>query len=386
MAAADGSIPFDEPFDVQVARARARGVLLPDAFYALKPEKRALAFTVSGLARLDQVQAVADSLVRAQAEGWSFARWKAWAQEQDWSLPRHRLETIFRTNLQTNYMAGHWRHFEMNRHRRPWLMFDAINDSRVRPNHLALDGVIRHIDDPVWDRISPPLGFGCRCTTRALTDRAARRRGGRTESVPAEGHADGPGWGKRPKRLLERLGGVVAERARRCEAGSLSSDPTGRPIWCSEARAGELLSLLMAYTQPDEETVRRAVETTLFRDFVHGAPGTPDLWPIAALSEDLMELLGVRNRIVWLSRQTLDVHLRRHPEIGADEYALIPAIIGSADIWAAQRERHYFFVKGAYRLTVKVERSQEWGWAVSLFRTGGRKLVPPYAKLIRRFG
>lgn len=384
MPAADGGgISFDAPFHIQVAQARAMAPMLAGAFYGLTPEKRALAFTVSGLARLDQVQAVADSLIRAEEQGWSFAKWKTWAEAQEWTLPRHRLETIFRTNLQTNYMAGHWRNFELARRSRPWLMFDAINDSRVRPHHLALDGVIRAVDDPVWDRISPPLGFNCRCSLRSLSDRAARRRGGRTEIIPAEGHADGGQWGRRPRKLLERLHDPVEARATRCDARDFVSDPTGRPIWCSEARAAELLTLLTAYTRPAPETCAAAARTELFRDFVEGAPGAPDLWPIAALDDDLMAILGVRNRVVWLSRQTLASHLEKHPEIGAEQYAMIQEMATSGHVWAARSDRHFLFVLGGYRLTVKVERSLQWSWAVSLFRVGGRKLVPAKSTRIR---
>jgi len=372
-AANGGGIPFDAPFDVQIARARAQAVLPPAAFYGLRAEKRALAFTVSGLARLDQVQAVADSLARAQEEGWSFARWKSWASEQDWTLPRHRLETIFRTNLQTNYMAGHWRAFERNRERRPWLMFDAINDSRVRPNHLALDGVIRHIDDDVWDRISPPLGFNCRCTLRALTDRAARRRGGRTQVVPAEGHADGNEWGKRPRSLLERLGDPVETRSARCGTGAFVSDPTGKPIWCTEAKARELVALLQAYTRPSPETALRAASTTLFRDFVDGAPGTPELWPIAALDDDLKAILGVRNRVVWLSRRTLETHLPKRPGIGADEYGKVQHIITARQpggLWLSRRlPNHFILTDGRFRIVLKAERSGKWAWLQTMFHS-----------------
>ena len=87
-------IDFDADFDAQAAQARAQRVMLPKDFYRLPAEKRAQAFTVSGLARLDQVQAVADALAKFQADGGTFEDFRKWAAGQDWSLPRHRLETI----------------------------------------------------------------------------------------------------------------------------------------------------------------------------------------------------------------------------------------------------------------------------------------------------
>ena len=201
------SIDFGAPFDVQIAQARAQGVMLSPAYYAMPAEKRAQAFTVSGLAKLDQVQRVADELAKAQLEGKTLHEFQTWAKDQDWQLPRHRLETIYRNAAQTAYQAGHWRDFEEGKDERPYLMYDAINDSRVRPSHLALDNTIKPVDDPFWDTHSPPLGHRCRCSIRSLSPREAMKYGGVTQHVPAEGGPD-EGWGSKPTewgRVLERL-------------------------------------------------------------------------------------------------------------------------------------------------------------------------------------
>jgi len=211
------TIPFDAPPSVQVAEARRQRVTLPQLFYGLEDEKRAQAFTVSGLARLDQIQRVADELARHVAEGGTLQEFQKWAKAQDWSLPKHRLETIYRNAVQTAYNAGHWRRFEETKATRPFLMYDAINDSRVRPSHLALDGVIRPVDDPFWQTRSPPLGHRCRCVLRSLSPEQARARGGVTQNPPAEGAAD-PGWGAKPTAWGETLGRLVRERLAVCDA------------------------------------------------------------------------------------------------------------------------------------------------------------------------
>lgn len=201
-------IPFDRQPDEQAAIARAANVKLPEDFYALPAAKRATAFTVSGLARLDQVQAVADALATMQATGGTFHDFKKWAAGQDWSLPKHRMETIYRNAVQTSYMAGHWRAFSEQAETFPYLMYDAINDSRTRPSHLALDGVIRPVGDPFWKTRTPPLGHRCRCTLRALLPSEARERGGVTQNPPIEGQPD-KGWGSDPREwddVLKRLG------------------------------------------------------------------------------------------------------------------------------------------------------------------------------------
>jgi len=205
------SIDFHAPWDVQIAQARAQGVKLSGVYYAMSAEKRAQAFTVSGLAKLDQVQRVADEMSRSQAEGKTLAEFQKWAKTQDWQLPKHRLETIYRNAVQTSYQAGHWRDFEENAKERPYLMYDAINDSRVRPSHLALDGIIKPVGDSFWLTHSTPMGHRCRCTLRSLNHREAMAKGGVTQNVPVEGRADA-GWGHKPTEWGKTLDDLKAAK------------------------------------------------------------------------------------------------------------------------------------------------------------------------------
>lgn len=85
--------------------------------------------------------------------------------------------------------------------------FNAIMDSRVRPNHAAADGIVAGIDDPVWDLLFPPLGYNCRCSLISITRREARRMGlldengqiPRLQTIPAEAGPDYPSFGRRPR-------------------------------------------------------------------------------------------------------------------------------------------------------------------------------------------
>ena len=56
-------------------------------------------------------------------------------------------------------------------------MYDALNDSRTRPAHAAMDNMVFRHDDPIWDTHYPPNGFGCRCRVRALTAKEVEARG-----------------------------------------------------------------------------------------------------------------------------------------------------------------------------------------------------------------
>lgn len=231
--------------------ARAFGVILAYEFYRLPAEKRAQAFTVSGLAKLDQVQAVADKLATMQAEGATLADFQKWAKGQDWNLPRHRLETIYRNAVQTAYQAGHWRSFDESAKALPYLMYDAINDSRVRPSHLALDGVIKPVDDAFWKTASPPLGHRCRCTLKQLSRAQAMAKGGVTQNIPAEGGADA-GWGHKPNDGFRGVLNSIENRLGKCRvnmAVSLGKSRDNSPMWCKDGPARDLLLMQKAWAE-----------------------------------------------------------------------------------------------------------------------------------------
>lgn len=88
-----------------------------------------------------------------------------------------RLNTIYRTNMQSAMMAGRWKRFYENKRNRPYLQYIAVMDAATRHSHAELHGKIFHIDDPIWNTIYPPNGFNCRCRVRALTEKQAAQRG-----------------------------------------------------------------------------------------------------------------------------------------------------------------------------------------------------------------
>lgn len=74
-----------------------------------------------------------------------------------------RLETIFRTNMQSAYAAGHWESIEATKEAFPYLMYDAVDDNRTRPEHESWDRLVLPVDDDFWKTHYPPNGYNCRC-------------------------------------------------------------------------------------------------------------------------------------------------------------------------------------------------------------------------------
>lgn len=150
---------FDVPFEEAIAWARERKAVLPAEFYGARLQAvRARSFAIAGLSALDQVQQVADSLADATAKGTTLREWQRNLPDSVFELGKARRELIFRNAVQTHYGIGRTIQQRENAASRPYLMWDAINDSRTRPTHAAMDGHIAPINDPIWRRWSPPAG------------------------------------------------------------------------------------------------------------------------------------------------------------------------------------------------------------------------------------
>lgn len=166
------------PFAEAIAWASARQVVLPESYYGqLQGLARSMAFSVAGIAKLDQLQTVLDSLAANLESGESFGQWKNRVREGEipLDLPAHRIENIFRTNTQGHYGRGRCEQQKRTLADRPYFLYDAVNDSRVRLTHAAMDGFVARYDDPTWRVWTPPAGYQCRCRRIALSEAQAKR-------------------------------------------------------------------------------------------------------------------------------------------------------------------------------------------------------------------
>lgn len=157
--------------------ARSRNVVLPDEFYLLDLKTRHYSATVSRLASIDQIKTVLEMVNKSTEDGSTFDEFKKRIADEGIELSDHHLANIYRTNMQMAYAHGRWTQQQANKESRPYLMYVAINDSRVRPTHLKLNNIIRHIDDPFWTLYYPPWDFMCRCHVIALTKKQAEKYG-----------------------------------------------------------------------------------------------------------------------------------------------------------------------------------------------------------------
>lgn len=160
--------------------------LSPGEFAKLSNEAKLFAFAISGIAKGDELQTVYVAIQRAIDRGDSFATFKkecadifekrGWVGRRAW-----RVDNIFRTNIQTAYNVGRYKQLQEEKDISPYWMYDAVNDVRTRPTHLAMDGKVFPADHPVWNTWYPPNGYRCRCSVSPLTSGQVERRGLKVE-------------------------------------------------------------------------------------------------------------------------------------------------------------------------------------------------------------
>ena len=199
--------------------ARQRNIVLADDFYSLDLNTRQMATTVKLLSSIEQVEQVIKQVNKALSDGSTYADFKKALKDSDIILPDHYLRNVFRTNIQTAYAYGRWIQQYKLKDKRPYLMYVAINDSRVRPAHLAMNRIILHIDHPFWLTWYPPNGFQCRCLVMSLTEKQALKLGiTKDEDLPSLALDDG--WSSSPiqfgdlqKLLDEKIASSTLDKA-----------------------------------------------------------------------------------------------------------------------------------------------------------------------------
>lgn len=152
----------------------------------------ARAFTVAKATSLDVLRTIRSEVARAVGTGQTFDAFKRalrprlqdlgwWGRQEVLDADTgelstvqlgsdRRLRTIYQTNVQTANMAGLYKRLSANAADRPYWRYTAVMDGRTRPAHAALHGRVWRWDDPVWEVIFPPCGWGCRCRVVAMTE------------------------------------------------------------------------------------------------------------------------------------------------------------------------------------------------------------------------
>ena len=232
---------------------RAKGSQPSFHWLDVAPEEHAYAFTVArsaGFDILDDIRAGLDRAIEQNVPFDEFARdlvptlqAKGWWGRQLVTDPLtgeqvlselgslRRLRTIYWANTRSAWAAGEWERSQRNKRFLPYLLYVMSTAREKREEHLRLVGIIAEVDDAIWDRIFPPNGWLCQCSTRQISGVEARRLGydgsppPELELMPWTNKRTGeqvmvplgvdPGWDRNPGKLRGMaVGDLVTERVR----------------------------------------------------------------------------------------------------------------------------------------------------------------------------
>ncbi len=161
------------PIIDEAARSLAeKNVMTRSQFDTLDAAARQKAFTVAHVESLDTLAKIQDVLAETIEQGVDLQTFREKVIEAvgegTFMSPWH-LETVLRTNVQTAFSDGQMSVLQhpFVRSGFPYVEYAAIEDDRVRHDHLALEslgidgGPIYKIDDPVFQLFRPPWAWNC---------------------------------------------------------------------------------------------------------------------------------------------------------------------------------------------------------------------------------
>lgn len=173
-----------------IAYFRAKGQHIGWNWYDTAVDVHARSFTVAKAARVDVLTTIQGEVERAIAQGVSQQEFidtlaprlkkLGWwgkqvivdsagnAETVQLGSPR-RLALIYNVNTRVAYNVGRYAQLMNSTDTHPFWQYVAVMDSRTRPSHAALNGLVFRYDDPFWKTHYPPNGWNCRCRVRALS-------------------------------------------------------------------------------------------------------------------------------------------------------------------------------------------------------------------------
>ena len=94
-------------------------------------------------------------------------------------------------------------------------------------------------------------------------------------------------------------------------------------------------------------------------------------FPVAVLNAADMKAIDATAPTVMLSQESLAAHLKKHPEVGLEDYLKIPTILEQGEVYKQGDQRLiYLAIDGvSYRAALKRTLDQQRNYFLTLFRT-----------------
>jgi len=368
---ARGDGKFNKPFAEQVAFFRQKENLPTEHWDDIIGSAHDRAFMVAGAAKADLLNDLRGAVDKSIAEGKSIKwfrqefdaivakhGWQGWTGSDTQAGRDWRTRVIYDANMRTSYNAGRYAQLtdpDLLQNRPYWKYIHSDLVAHPRPLHQSWHGTVLRYDHPWWKTHFTPNGFGCRCRIKAVT------------ANEYKGHP-APDDGTYTK--IDRHG-VIHELPNGVDygwdyaPGQANAALLRKVVEKQEGMAAEFARANTQYL----------VNSGAFVSFFSGKLAGE--FPIAALNDTDRLLLGSDSNTVLLSRQSIDEHIAKHPEITVDDYRKAQEIIDRGDVYQVGDSRMVYLLmdKVWYRAALKRTGDGGKNYFLTLFRND--KAKPP---------
>jgi hypothetical protein len=102
----------------------------------------------------------------------SFVQFKKDVEAIDATYNLTWLNTEYNLAIRQGRAASDWNKYQQTKDVYPNIKYIASRAANQRDAHKAYYGMVKPVDDPIWDTAFPPNGFGCKCSSQQTRDDA----------------------------------------------------------------------------------------------------------------------------------------------------------------------------------------------------------------------
>ncbi|ODC03229.1 hypothetical protein BFW38_06415 [Terasakiispira papahanaumokuakeensis] len=369
---------FHKPFNEQVRFFRQKLNLPTNRYDDLVRSEHDHAFVVASAMKAGLLADLRGAVDKAISEGKSLGAfrkefreivarrgWTGWKGEDSQKGTAWRTRMIYKTNMDTSYMAGRWQQMtdpDVMR-LRPYWRYVHNTVENPRQQHRAWHGLVLPAGDPWFKAHYPPNGYGCNCGIETLSERD-----------------------------LERLGKAGPDTAPQQETwehvhpetGEVTQVPKGLQYGWDYAPGASAAEKAIAARQNrlegfDNALARKNVESlvaaSVFQRFWNGELAGE--FPVAVLKPEDQKVLNAESQVVLLSQDSLAAHLSKHPEIDLQDYRRIQQLLDNGEVYrqsGSDERLVYLTLSGVlYRAALKRTGDGRKNYFLTLFKTSDEK-------------
>ncbi|WP_120219642.1 phage head morphogenesis protein [Sphingopyxis sp. FD7] len=234
--------------------------------------------------------------------------------------------SFYRTNIRMSMAAGRWRKYQREKGLFPYLRYRSDHFRKhPRLDHKSWHGLILRVDDPAWQWLFPPNGWGCNCRVEQVSEARMRRMGWKVDEAPNPPRHD----------FITAAGEIVSVPQGIAPGFGYNPGTAHLRVLADRATASLTSAIGAGLEGVARQTLRELVADPAFDQFL----ALPDpQFPVMILDDMMAGAIGAKARVAVLSEQTMAKQLHKRGDLAADIYRQLPGLGDRPDVVARDGE------------------------------------------------